>query len=152
MALSSIHRMQVTHPAQFKLFMRLLDSFVLLSHVSDTISCTILTKKPVQAYVPSDLDLFYSNFATEIPAGTRPTVDLIDGAIIQNFETGSQYNLESNLDLQYAISLGILEIDLFPTALQYTDMFYDSLSPEGYCLPGRRYSGKRFFQQLPGCH
>lgn len=58
-----------------------------------------------QAYLQSDLNLFYSNLAREIPSGTGPTVDLIDGAVVQTSDQSFDYNGESDLDLQYAISL-----------------------------------------------
>jgi hypothetical protein len=41
-----------------------------------------------------------------IPAGTGPVIDLIDGAVVQTTSSGFNYNGESDLDLEYAIALG----------------------------------------------
>lgn len=59
-----------------------------------------------QAYLQNDLNIFYSNLARQIPSGTAPTVDLIDGAIVQTTTQSFNDNGESDLDLQYAIALG----------------------------------------------
>ncbi len=59
-----------------------------------------------QAYLQRDLDLFYSVLAPEIAAGTGPIVDLIDGAVVQTSEQDFSVNGESDLDLEYSISLG----------------------------------------------
>lgn len=66
-----------------------------------------------QAYLQSDLNLFYSNLAGQIPSGTAPTVDLIDGAIVQTTTQSFDDNGESDLDLQYAIALGVSKSYLF---------------------------------------
>ena len=52
------------------------------------------------------MDLFYSNLARQIPAGTAPTTDLIDGAIVSTSTQSFNDNGEADLDLQYAIALG----------------------------------------------
>jgi tripeptidyl-peptidase-1 len=57
-----------------------------------------------QAYVPSDLDLFFANFS-EKQVGDRPITDLIDGAVVQQTQKGFNFNGESNLDLEYAMTL-----------------------------------------------
>lgn len=57
-----------------------------------------------QAYVPSDLDLFFRNFSPRA-VGDRPILDSIDGGIDQQNFTGFDYNGESNLDLEYAMAL-----------------------------------------------
>ncbi|TVY68680.1 Tripeptidyl-peptidase sed1 [Lachnellula suecica] len=58
-----------------------------------------------QAYLQSDLNLFYANLQREIASGYGPTVDLIDGATVQTTTQSFDDNGESDLDLQYAISL-----------------------------------------------
>lgn len=58
----------------------------------------------LQAYVPSDLDLFFNNFSTK-QVGQRPVLDSIDGGYLQQTLTGFIYNGESNLDLEYAMTL-----------------------------------------------
>ena len=60
-----------------------------------------------QAYLQSDLDLFFSNLAAEIPAGTAPTFDSIDGGVDQTTTQSFDDNGESDLDLEYAIALGM---------------------------------------------
>ena len=59
-----------------------------------------------QAYLQSDLNLFYSNLAREIPSGTAPIFDSIDGGVDQTSTQSFNYNGESDLDLEYAIALG----------------------------------------------
>ncbi|KUJ19485.1 subtilisin-like protein [Mollisia scopiformis] len=58
-----------------------------------------------QAYLQSDLNLFYSNLQRQIASGTAPTIDLIDGATVQTSTQSFDDNGESDLDLQYAIAL-----------------------------------------------
>ena len=59
-----------------------------------------------QAYLQSDLNLFYANLARQIPSGTAPTFDSIDGGVDQTSMQGFNYQGESDLDLEYAIALG----------------------------------------------
>lgn len=57
-----------------------------------------------QAYVPSDLDLFFTNFSTS-QVGSRPILDSIDGGVVQQTNMSFDYNGESDLDLEYAMTL-----------------------------------------------
>ncbi|PCH35493.1 subtilisin-like protein [Wolfiporia cocos MD-104 SS10] len=57
-----------------------------------------------QAYVASDLDLFFSNFSPS-QVGERPVLYSIDGGFVQTNQTGFDYNGESNLDLEYSMTL-----------------------------------------------
>ncbi|KAF3927877.1 Aorsin [Dactylellina cionopaga] len=57
-----------------------------------------------QAYVQSDLDLFFANFSKPL-VGTGPKLASIDGGLVQTTNRSSGYNAESNLDLEYAMSL-----------------------------------------------
>ncbi|RPD61015.1 subtilisin-like protein [Lentinus tigrinus ALCF2SS1-7] len=57
-----------------------------------------------QAYVPTDLDLFFTNFSKS-QLGQRPVMASIDGGTIDVGGSGFGYNGESNLDLQYAMAL-----------------------------------------------
>ena len=59
-----------------------------------------------QAYLQSDLNLFYSNLAREIPSGNAPIFDSIDGGVDQTTTQSFNDNGESDLDLQYGIALG----------------------------------------------
>ncbi|KAI0093129.1 subtilisin-like protein [Irpex rosettiformis] len=57
-----------------------------------------------QAYVASDLDMFFDKFSKP-QVGERPTFVSIDGGFLQTNMTGEDYNGESALDLQYAMAL-----------------------------------------------
>ncbi|KAH8079080.1 subtilisin-like protein [Cristinia sonorae] len=57
-----------------------------------------------QAYLASDLDLFFKNFSKS-QVGERPTLVGIDGGVVQTTDTGFDFNGESNLDLQFGMSL-----------------------------------------------
>lgn len=57
-----------------------------------------------QSFLAPDLDLFFTNFSTS-QVGTRPIPVLIDGAIVQTSEQDFGVNGESDLDLQYGMSL-----------------------------------------------
>jgi tripeptidyl-peptidase I len=57
-----------------------------------------------QAYVPADLDMFAKNFSSGL-VGARPKLQAVDGGVVQNFSQGFGFNGESNLDLEYAMTL-----------------------------------------------
>ncbi len=57
-----------------------------------------------QAYLQGDLDLFFSNFSKRQVQRT-PTTDLIDGAVVQTTRESFGFNGESDLDLEYAMTL-----------------------------------------------
>ncbi|KAF8817089.1 subtilisin-like protein [Phlegmacium glaucopus] len=57
-----------------------------------------------QAFLAGDLDLFFGNFSPS-QVGVRPKAVLIDGAVVQTFDQGFDFNGESSLDLQYSMSL-----------------------------------------------
>ncbi|OSC99915.1 subtilisin-like protein [Trametes coccinea BRFM310] len=57
-----------------------------------------------QAYVPSDLDMFFANFSKS-QIGQRPNLISIDGGTIDIGFGGFDVNGESDLDLQYAMAL-----------------------------------------------
>jgi tripeptidyl-peptidase I len=57
-----------------------------------------------QAYVPSDLDLFFKNFSLR-QIGERPILDSIDGGFPQQTYMNFSYNGESDLDLEYGMTL-----------------------------------------------
>ncbi|KAL8821248.1 MAG: hypothetical protein Q9223_000673 [Gallowayella weberi] len=57
-----------------------------------------------QAYLQSDLDLFFANFSKNQEQRT-PTLNSIDGGIPQTTQQGFQFNGESDLDLEYAMTL-----------------------------------------------
>ncbi|KZT61098.1 hypothetical protein CALCODRAFT_447953, partial [Calocera cornea HHB12733] len=71
-----------------------------------------------QSYLPTDLDMFFGQFAPQL-VGHRPTMDSIDGGNIQTEYESFDYNGESDLDLQYAMTL---VYPLNPTLYQTGDM------------------------------
>ncbi|PCH37568.1 subtilisin-like protein [Wolfiporia cocos MD-104 SS10] len=70
---------------------------------ADKNSIAIVEYTP-QAYTAADLDLFFANFSPS-QVGERPVLVSIDGGFVQTNQTGFDYNGESNLDLQYSMSL-----------------------------------------------
>ncbi|KAF9474024.1 hypothetical protein BDN70DRAFT_816380 [Pholiota conissans] len=57
-----------------------------------------------QSFLAGDLDLFFGNFSpTQV--GVRPKSILIDGAVVQTTNQSFDFNGESDLDLEYAMSL-----------------------------------------------
>lgn len=70
-----------------------------------------------QAYLQADLNLFYSSLAREIPAGTAPIFDSIDGGVDQTTTQSFNDNGESDLDLEYAIALGTSNIIIHLSSL-----------------------------------
>ena len=57
-----------------------------------------------QAYLQGDLDLFFANFSRKQVQRT-PILDSIDGGVPQTTNQGFNYNGESDLDLEYAMTL-----------------------------------------------
>ncbi|TVY80512.1 Tripeptidyl-peptidase sed1 [Lachnellula suecica] len=57
-----------------------------------------------QAFSQSDMNKFFTQFAPGITQ-TSPNTNLIDGAIVQTQNQSFSFNGESNLDLQYAMTL-----------------------------------------------
>lgn len=57
-----------------------------------------------QAYVQSDLDMFAKNFSTGLE-GVSPTLVSIDGGSVPTSGSSFEYNGESNLDLEYGMTL-----------------------------------------------
>ncbi|KAG0699469.1 peptidase S8/S53 domain-containing protein [Suillus ampliporus] len=57
-----------------------------------------------QAYIQSDLDMFAKNFSTGLE-GVSPTMVSIDGGFLQTVNVSFDYNGESNLDLEYGMTL-----------------------------------------------
>ncbi|KAI0642913.1 subtilisin-like protein [Trametes meyenii] len=57
-----------------------------------------------QAFLQSDLDMFFANFSPS-QVGTSPVLVSIDGGVVQTRNQGFGLNGESDLDLQYAFGL-----------------------------------------------
>lgn len=57
-----------------------------------------------QAYIGMDLDIFFSNYSQRV-VGERPIEKMISGAIVQQQNKSCQFNCESDLDLEYAMTL-----------------------------------------------
>ncbi|KAH9833454.1 peptidase S8/S53 domain-containing protein [Rhodofomes roseus] len=83
--------------------LRVLYSFDYTPVAPERNSIAIVEYTP-EAYVATDLDMFFANYS---PAqiGERPVLNSIDGGFVQTNQTGFDYNGESNLDLQYAMTL-----------------------------------------------
>lgn len=74
------------------------------------------------SYAQEDLDAFYSQYATGIPQGTGPKVDLIDGATAP-VDQGSAGG-ESDLDFEIAIPIIYPQgTELYEAAVQNNDIF-----------------------------
>lgn len=68
-----------------------------------------------QQYVPSDLIKFFANYSTN-QVQKAPTLVSIDGGDINASGTGFDYNGESNLDLEYSMTLvNPLKVTLYQT-------------------------------------
>jgi tripeptidyl-peptidase-1 len=57
-----------------------------------------------QAYLQSDLNLFFNDFMPSIK-NSSPKQVLIDNAVVQQTQQGFEFNSESDLDLEYAMTL-----------------------------------------------
>lgn len=117
-----------------------------------------------QAYVPSDLDLFFKNFSTK-QVGDRPILDSIDGGYPQQEDMSFGTNGESDLDLEYAMTLVYpqsvtlyqvgdqTESGSFNDFLDALDSTYcsgddptqDAVYPDPYCSPASKdcYKGPK---------
>jgi tripeptidyl-peptidase-1 len=83
-----------------------------LSCESDTRDAGIVEYTP-QAYLQSDLDMFYRNFSPS-HVGQKPNLISVDGGFAQTTEKDFGVNGESDLDIQYGQTLvGSLPITLF---------------------------------------
>lgn len=83
-----------------------------------------------QTYLQKDLEDFYSLAATNVPSGTAPIFDSIDGGVGQSEVQGTSTVIEGDLDLEYAISL---------------------VSPQKVCNLSDEYSPIRFIHDLRHC-
>ncbi|KAI0256021.1 subtilisin-like protein [Lactifluus subvellereus] len=57
-----------------------------------------------QAYLASDLDMFFTDFSNS-QVGKRPVLVSIDGGVVQTTDQSFGFNGESDLDLEYAMTL-----------------------------------------------
>lgn len=55
-------------------------------------------------WLPEDLDMFFGLFQPDL-VGRRPVVDPIDGGYLQTNYNSTPFNLEADLDFQYALAL-----------------------------------------------
>ena len=90
-----------------------------------------------QAFVQTDLDLFFRNFTPEL-VGRPPVLDSIDGGVAGGKGTGFDLNGESNLDLEYAMALVYpLNVTVFqtgdPIASASFNNFLDAIDGS-YCV------------------
>ncbi|CAL1709472.1 unnamed protein product [Somion occarium] len=83
--------------------LRALYNFIYVPLAANKNSYGIVEYTP-QAYVPEDLDLFFTNFSKS-QVGQRPDLVGIDGGFVQSSQIGFGFNGESNLDLQFGMAL-----------------------------------------------
>jgi len=83
--------------------LRALYEFLPNNHANPANSYGIVEYTP-QAYLPGDLDLFFANFS-KAQVGDRPIFDSIDGGVAQTQNQSFNFNGESDLDLEYAMTL-----------------------------------------------
>lgn len=57
-----------------------------------------------QAYLQSDLNMFFANYSPAL-VGHSPIFDSIDGGVDQTIDQSFDYNGESDLDLEYSMTL-----------------------------------------------
>lgn len=57
-----------------------------------------------QSFLPDDLDMFFTNFSSEL-VGMRPKVMTLNGGTIQSDQLGMSYDTELNLDLTHTMAL-----------------------------------------------
>ena len=65
---------------------------------------SLIRRSTPQSYLQNDLDLFFANFSRH-QAQKTPATDLIDGAVVQTIDQSFAFNGESDLDLEYAMTL-----------------------------------------------
>ncbi|KAI0261677.1 subtilisin-like protein [Gloeopeniophorella convolvens] len=83
--------------------LRALYNFYYTPKATDKNSYGIVEFTP-QAYLAGDLDLFFKNFSSSL-VGKRPTLVSIDGGVLQTSNQTFDDNGESDLDLEYAMTL-----------------------------------------------
>ncbi|KZT04012.1 subtilisin-like protein [Laetiporus sulphureus 93-53] len=106
--------------------LRALYSFVYEPFAADKNSIAIVEYTP-QGYIADDLDMFFANFSPS-QVGERPILDSIDGGVLSNYG-GFGYAGESNLDLQYSMSLvtGKQPVTLYQAGDLYEGASFDNL-------------------------
>lgn len=75
-----------------------------INHRADRKNSYGIVEYTPQSYVPSDLDMFFANFSRKA-VGERPILDSIDGGVVQQTNMSFGFNGESDLDLEYAMTL-----------------------------------------------
>ena len=83
-------------------YLRVLYNF---SNGTSTASSYGIVEYTPRTYLQDDMNFFYSNFARQIPSGTAPTLQSIQGGVVETSTQSFNNNSESDLDLQYAIAL-----------------------------------------------
>ncbi|EPQ51643.1 subtilisin-like protein [Gloeophyllum trabeum ATCC 11539] len=94
--------------------LRALYGIVYVPVATDRNSYGIVEYTP-QAYLQTDLNMFFGNFSPNL-VGKSPAMVSVDGGYAQTEYTGFGYNGESDLDLQYGMSL----VDPLPVTLYQT--------------------------------
>lgn len=114
-----------------------------------------------QSYVQTDLDRFFHDYAPTL-VGRKPDLVSIDGGYVNATATNFSINGESNLDLQYAMTLSQLETTLYQVGdavagasfsdfldaldgdfCQYDDPTQDVSYPDNNTTDPRAYKGPK---------
>ena len=90
-----------------------------------------------EAYLQSDLNLFFANVDPQIPQGTAPILASIDGGVEQTTTQSFDDNGEADLDLQYAMALGTQQVALSHVFGRLTNMGVCSLSSKSHDISSR---------------
>lgn len=101
-------------------------------------------------YAQEDLNLFFANFTPQIPQGTHPTLDAIDGAVapVPVDEAGGESDLDFQLiyPIVYPIEVVLYQVDdppyadgEIPTA-GFGNTFLDALVSKRYFGTRRLYN------------
>lgn len=104
------------------------------------------------SYVPSDLDKFFSAYKPEM-VGSRPILKAASGGVIDSIIQGENFNnnLESNLDLQYAMALTYpLRTTLYQVGDNYLGGSFNTLCVSNMCWSLGRCAD--LFSVQPRCY
>ena len=77
-----------------------------------------------QSYLQSDLDLFFQTYQPK-QRQTTPNLESIDGGFVSTVSLGFGGNGESNLDLEYSMSLvNPIEVNLYQVSCGHVKVYY----------------------------
>jgi hypothetical protein len=74
-------------------------------------------------YSQEDLNLFFASYAPNVPQGTHPTLDSIDGGVAPVPVTSEYVTGESDIDMDLSFSLIYVGFSFIPRAWLETDEY-----------------------------